>query len=136
MVKNIVRNQMFLKKKSTEAKKSDQKIAEDLMDTLLANRENCVGLAANMIGENKRIIVVSEGMMAFVMYNPVITSKDKEYITEEGCLSLDGVRICKRFEEIEVDYLDKNFEPKHRAFSGYIAQIVQHEMDHLEGILI
>lgn len=106
------------------------------MDTLRENREICVGMAANMIGVNKSIIVVAAGPFQFAMVNPVITKKSGEYTTEEGCLSLDGVRNCTRYEEIEVDYLNENFALKHGKFSGYTAQIIQHEVDHCNGVVI
>ena len=119
--------------KSAACYKSGQ---TDLMDTLRENREICVGMAANMIGVNKSIIVVAAGPFQFAMVNPVITKKSGEYTTEEGCLSLDGVRNCIRYEEIEVDYLNENFEPKNGKFSGYTAQIIQHEVDHCNGVEI
>ena len=136
MVKKIVRNIMFLKKKSIEATEDDKQIITDLEDTLRANNDNCVGLAANMIGYNKRIIIVSLGFANMVMINPVIVGKKGEYETEEGCLSLDGERKTKRYEEILVEYYNKNFEKKSQKFTGYVAQIIQHECDHLEGIII
>ena len=107
-----------------------------MIDTLRANREICVGMAANMIGVNKSIIVVAAGPFQFAMVNPVITKKSGEYKTEEGCLSLDGVRPCIRYEEIEVDYLDSNFKPQHGKYIGFTAQIIQHEVDHCNGVVI
>ena len=109
---------------------------QDLIDTLRANREICVGMAANMIGVNKSVIVVAAGPFQFAMVNPVITKKSGEYQTEESCLSLDGARNCTRYKEIEVDYLDQNFKPQHGKYSGWTAQIIQHEIDHCDGILI
>ena len=96
----------------------------------------CVGMAANMIGVNKSIIVVASGPFQFAMINPVITKKSGEYKTEEGCLSLDGVRPCIRYDEIEVDYLDSNFKPQHGKYSGFTAQVIQHEIDHCCGVVI
>ena len=96
----------------------------------------CVGMAANMIGVNKAIIVVAAGPFQFAMVNPVITKKSGEYQTEESCLSLDGARNCTRYKEIEVDYLDQNFKPQHGKYSGWTAQIIQHEIDHCNGIII
>lgn len=93
-------------------------------------------MAANMIGVNKAVIVVAAGPFQFAMINPEITKKSGEYRTEEGCLSLNGVRQCTRYKEIEVDYLDSNFKPQHSAYSGYVAQIIQHEIDHCNGIII
>lgn len=107
-----------------------------LTDTLKANSDRCIGTAANMIGARKRIIIVSVGPFSFIMINPVITKKTRKYETEEGCLSLDGVRPCTRYKEIEVDYLDQNFKRQHGKFVDFTAQIIQHEIDHFEGILI
>ena len=136
MIKNIVKDVMFLSQKAEEATRDDLWIAKDLMDTLKANAERCVGLAANMIGCNKSIICVSMGMYQMVMINPKITSKKGQYETEEGCLSLIGVRKCQRYEEIEVDYHDTNFNKKHGKYSGFVAEIIQHEIDHTNGIII
>jgi len=136
MIKKIVRDPIFLQQKSEPATEDDRQVAEDLLDTLIANSERCVGMAANMIGVKKRIIVVSAGPFMFPMINPVITKKTGQYETEEGCLSLDGVRPCTRYKEIEVDYLDQNFKPQHGKYSGFTAQIIQHEIDHFEGKLI
>lgn len=113
MVKEIVKDVMFLSQKAEKTTEKDKYIANDLLDTLKANRDRCVGLAANMIGYNKAIICVSGGLYDFVMINPVITSRSGEYETEEGCLSLIGERKCKRYKEIEVDYLDINFNKQH-----------------------
>ena len=136
MVKKIVKGKQIFARKAQPATKADKQVVTDLMDTLRENREICVGMAANMIGVNKSIIVVAAGPFQFAMDNPVITKKSGEYTTEEGCLSLDGVRNCIRYEEIEVDYLNENFEPKHGKFSGYTAQIIQHEVDHCNGVVI
>lgn len=136
MVKKIVRDPMFLQQKSEPATEADKLVIADLLDTLQDNKERCVGMAANMIGVKKRIIVVAAGPFAFPMINPVITKKSGEYETEESCLSLDGVRPCTRYKEIEVDYLDQNFKPKHGKYTDFTAQIIQHEIDHFDGILI
>ena len=136
MVRRIVTDPMFLQLKSEPATNADMQVADDLMDTLNANRERCVGMAANMIGERKRIIVVAAGPFAFTMINPVITKKTGRYETEESCLSLEGARPCVRYREIEVDYFDRNMKPQHGKYSEYTAQIIQHEIDHFEGILI
>ena len=136
MVKDIMRDAFFLNQKSGEASRADLPIAQDLEDTLKANREHCVGMAANMIGYRKRIIIVATGLADLIMINPVITEKSEPYETEEGCLSLPGVRKTTRFKKITVRYLDKKFAEHTQSFSGYIAQIIQHECDHLEGILI
>ena len=136
MIKKIVRDPMFLRQKSVPATEADGQVITDLLDTLKANHDRCVGMAANMIGVRKRILVLAMGPFIFPMVNPVITSKTGQYETEEGCLSLDGVRPCTRWQEIEVDYMDRDFKPKHGKYSGFTAQIIQHEMDHFEGILI
>lgn len=136
MVKEIVKDVMFLLQKANKATEKDKYIAEDLLDTLSANKDRCVGLAANMIGYNKAIICVSGGLYDFVMINPVITSRSGEYETEEGCLSLMGERKCKRYKEIEVDYLDINFKKQHGKYTGFVAEIIQHEIDHTNGIII
>ena len=136
MVKNIVRDPMFLMQKSEPATESDKQVITDLMDTLRANMDRCVGMAANMIGVKKQIIVVAAGPMIFPMVNPVITKKSGEYRTEESCLSLEGVRPCTRYKEIEVDYLDQGFKKQHGKYSGFTAQIIQHEIQHFSGELI
>lgn len=136
MEKSIVRDAFFLNQKSEEATKADLPIAQDLVDTLKANRDRCVGMAANMIGYRKRIIIVATGFADMIMINPVITAKLEPYEAEEGCLSLPGTRKTTRFKHITVRYLDKKYEEHTQDFSGYIAQIIQHECDHLEGILI
>ena len=136
MVKKIVRDPMFLAQKSKDATKADKQVVADLLDTLRANLDRCVGMAANMNGVKKNIIVVAAGPFQFAMINPVITEKSGAFQTEEGCLSLDGVRPCTRYKEIEVDYLDRNFEKKHGKYSGWTAQIIQHEVDHCNGIVI
>lgn len=136
MVKDIVKDVMFLSQKAEKAIENDKFIVKDLLDTLKANKDRCVGLAANMIGYNKAIICVSSGLFDFVMINPVITKKSGKYETEEGCLSLIGERKCVRYTEIEVDYLDVNFERKHGKYMGFVAEIIQHEIDHTNGIII
>lgn len=136
MVRTIVRDELFLKQKSEIANKADATIIVDLIDTLRANQEHCVGMAANMIGVKKRIIVFSFGIGIVPMVNPVITKKLNPYETEEGCLSLTGVRKTKRYETIEVEYEDQNFTKQKQTFQGWVAQIIQHEVDHLEGIII
>jgi peptide deformylase len=136
MVKKIVRDPMFLQQKSEPATEADKQVIQDLLDTLRANQDRCVGMAANMIGVKKGIIVVAMGPFLFAMVNPVIIKKSGEYQTEESCLSLEGVRPCTRYKEIEVDYLDQNFKPQHGKYKDFTAQIIQHEIDHFEGILI
>ena len=136
MVKKIVKDPLFLAQKSEDATEADRQVVEDLLDTLRANWDNCVGMAANMIGVRKNIIVVASGPFQFAMINPVITKKSGEYQTEEECLSLSGKRPCTRYMEIEVDYLDQNFKKQHGEYSGWTAQIIQHEIDHCRGIVI
>lgn len=136
MIKTIVRDTLFLQQVSKEASKEDLGIGHDLMDTLLANKEICVGLAANMIGYQKRVIVIQMGMIPLVMYNPVLLSKQDEYIAEEGCLSLIGTRKAKRYQTITVTFRDKEWKKQVLTLTDFTAQICQHELDHLEGILI
>lgn len=136
MIKPICKDVFFLGQKSEPATEADAQTGTDLMDTLTANREHCVGMAANMIGIKKRIIVANAGFVNLLMYNPVIVSKKNPYETEEGCLSLAGVRKTTRYEEIEVEYLDRNFKKRKNKFTGWTAQIIQHEVDHCEGIII
>ena len=136
MVKKIVRDEFFLKQKSEPATKADQQVAIDLLDTLKANEASCVGLAANMIGVRKCVIAVNMGFMNVAMFNPVILSKKGEYEAEEGCLSLAGTGPCIRYEEIEVEYYDINWNRKCSKFSGWIAEIIKHEIDHCNGIII
>ena len=136
MVKEIIRDPLFLQQKSEPATEADKQVIEDLLDTLKANQDRCVGMAANMIGVNKQIIVVAAGPFQFAMINPVITKKNGKYETEESCLSLDGSRPCIRYKEIEVDYLDQSFQKQHGKYSGFTAQIIQHEIQHFSGELI
>jgi peptide deformylase len=136
MIKPIVRDIFFLGQKSEPATEKDKQIIQDLKDTLAAHRSGCVGMAANMIGYKKQIIIVSLGIVDLIMINPVMISKAGEYETEEGCLSLDGVRKTKRYKEIEVRYMDEQFREQVQKFNGFTAQIVLHEMDHLDGRII
>ena len=136
MVKQIVRDILFLGQKSEPATKADLQVGRDLQDKLRANRERCVGMAANMIGVKKNIIIVSMGFLDVVMFNPVIVSKSGPYETEEGCLSLDGVRKTTRYQNMEVEYYDFDWKRQRQKLSGWTAQICQHEMDHLEGRVI
>lgn len=136
MEKPIVRDSFFLNQKSAEATKADLPVAQDLEDTLRANRDRCVGMAANMIGYRKNIIIVATGFADIVMINPVITDRSEPYEAEEGCLSLPGTRKTTRYKNITVSYQDKKFAKHTQAFTGYLAQIIQHECDHLAGILI
>lgn len=133
---NIIHDQLFLSQKSTSANRADSKIAEDLRDTLLANRDKAAGLAANMIGKNKRIIAFYVGPLPLVMLNPRIIRRSGEYLTSEGCLSLNGERKTKRYKTITVTYQNMSLETKTQEFTGFIAEVIQHEIDHCEGILI
>lgn len=136
MIKKINTDVVLLAKKSETALPFDKQIGNDLLDTLKAHENECVGMAANMIGINKRVIVVNMGFINSVMYNPVILSKNGPFETEEGCLSLKGVRKCTRYKEIELEWQDADFVKRRGKFSGWTAQIIQHECDHLEGIII
>ena len=136
MIKPIVRDIFFLGQKSEIATMQDLSVGQDLQDTLKANQDRCVGMAANMIGVKKRIIIVNIGIINLVMYNPVIVRKDGPFETEEGCLSLDGVRKTTRYQNIEVAYLDSGWKKQRQKYSGWTAQIIQHEVDHLNGIII
>ena len=136
MIKPIVKDVLFLGEKSEEATKDDMSVVNDLIDTLRANLDGCVGMAANMIGVKKRIIVFAVGSIIIPMINPIIVRKEKSYITEESCLSLEGVRQTTRYETIEVEYFDRDFKKKKDVFNGFVAQIIQHEIDHCNGIII
>ena len=131
-----MRDPFFLAQKSVPASKDDLQVGRDLMDTLKAHREGCVGMAANMIGVKKNIIIVNMGLVDVVMFNPVITSKSGPYQTEEGCLSLVGVRKTTRYQDIEVEYYDFAWKKQRQKLSGWTAQIAQHEIDHCNGIVI
>ena len=136
MVKPIMRDVLFLGQKSIPATEEDLQVGRDLQDTLAANREACVGMAANMIGVLKNIIAINDNGDYLLMYNPEIVKSDGAYETEEGCLSLDGLRKTKRYKKIKVRYLDRNFKIKIKTYEGFTAQIIQHEVDHLSGIII
>ena len=137
MVREICRDEAFLAQKAEPATKDDLGTAQDLLDTLLAHKEGCVGMAANMIGERKTILAAQIGKDYLVMINPKIVDHSKQcYETEESCLSLTGQRPVKRYSVIVVEYLDRKFKRKKQTFRDFEAQIIQHEMDHFEGILI
>ena len=136
MVRQIVKDPFFLQQKSEPATEADKQVIVDLVDTLQANIDRCVGMAANMIGVKKQIIVVVAGPFIIPMVNPVITKKSGKYETEESCLSLEGVRPCTRYKEIEVDYLDQDFVPRHGKYTDFTAQIIQHEIQHFSGEVI
>ena len=136
MIRPIMKDVLFLSQKSEPATKNDIAVFDDLIDTLRVNLEYCVGMAANMIGVKKRILVFSIGNIIVPMINPVILKKEKAYETEESCLSLTGFRKTKRYETIEVEYFDRDFKKHKQIFNGFTAQIIQHEIDHFEGIII
>lgn len=136
MIKPVVKDPIFLAQKSTPATMADLPVAQDLRDTLEANRENCVGMAANMIGVNKRIIVFDDNDSPTVMFNPEIIKCYGNYETEEGCLSLSGTRKSKRWKSIKVRYQNERMEIRLKTYTGFTAQIIQHEIDHCNGVLI
>ena len=137
MNKEIIHDQIFLAGKSEPATKEDLQVAQDLLDTLIANKEACVGMAANMIGVRKRIIVFDNEGTYMTMFNPEIIKKSGPYDTEEGCLSLLGdPRHCKRYKTIKVQWQTVDFQTRIKTFTGWPAQIIQHEVDHCDGILI
>ena len=136
MIREICRDVLFLSQKAEPATQDDMPVVQDLLDTLKANENGCVGMAANMIGVKKRIIAVNMGFLNVAMLNPVIVKKSGAYETEEGCLSLTGGRKTTRYQEIEVEYYDVNWKKQRGKFTGWTAQIIQHECDHLEGIII
>lgn len=136
MIKTVVHDQARLAQKSRPATKADAATVTDLLDTLKANSENCVGMAANMIGVNLQIIVVDMGVIPVAMINPIITKKSGAYATQEGCLSLPGERPTTRYQSIDVNFLNQNFQKQHQTFTGFVAQIIQHEVDHCNGIII
>ena len=136
MKREIVRDPVFLSIPSEKATRDDLPVGRDLMDTLAAHRGQCVGMAANMIGIRKRILIVNLSLGDFVMFNPVILKKEDVCDTEEGCLSIPGVRSVKRWKTIEVEYRDMDWKLQRRTFKDLFAQVIQHEMDHFEGKLV
>ena len=136
MVKPIVKDPIFLARKSVSATAEDSQVAQDLQDTLEAHREGCVGMAANMIGVNKRIIIFDDGGKAIVMFNPEILRRAGPFEAEGGCLSLSGTRKTKRYRSIKVRYQNELFQLRIKTYTGWTAQIIQHEIDHCNGILI
>jgi len=136
MIREIMKDETFLAQKAELATLDDLQVARDLLETLEAHREGCVGMAANMIGVNKRIIAVENGNTYLVMFNPEIIKCSGPYEAEEGCLSLSGRRTVKRWQTIKVQWQNEKFQSRIKTFTGWTAQIIQHEMDHCEGILI
>lgn len=137
MVKELIHDPILLARKSAEATMEDISHARDLLDTLLAHRDSCVGMAGNMIGVHKRIIAFQDGKDYTVMLNPAIVKASEPYETEEGCLSLlGGLRKTKRYKKIKVQYQNEQLQTRRKTFEGFTAQIIQHEVDHCNGILI
>ena len=136
MVREIMQDEVFLSQKAEPATLEDLAVAQDLLDTLTAHKDGCVGMAANMIGVCKRIIVFDNEGKYTVMFNPEIIKKSGSYEAEEGCLSLTGIRKAKRWQSIKVQYQNEQFQIRFKTFTGWTAQIIQHEIDHCEGVLI
>ena len=136
MIKPIIKDPIFLAQKSSDATVQDKQVAQDLLDTLAANAQGCVGMAAHMIGVSKRIIVFDNEGTPMVMFNPEIIKFSGPYEAEEGCLSLSGTRKAKRYSSIKVRYQNEAFQVRLKTFTGWTAQIIQHEIDHTMGILI
>ena len=136
MIREICKDEAFLAQKAEPAAADDLVVAQDLLDTLTAHNDGCVGMAANMIGVNKRIIAFDNEGEYMVMFNPVIVKQSGPYEAEEGCLSLTGTRKTKRFQTIKVQWQNEKFQTRIKTFTGWTAEIIQHEIDHCEGILI
>ena len=136
MIREICKDEAFLAQKAAPATPEDLSVAADLLETLAHHQDSCVGMAANMIGVNKRIIAFDNGGAYMVMFNPEIIKKSGSYDTEEGCLSLEGVRKAKRWKSIKVRWQNDRFQERLKTFTGWTAQIIQHEIDHCEGIII
>ena len=136
MIREICKDETFLAQKAVPATADDLATAQDLLDTLTAHKDGCVGMAANMIGVCKRIIAFDNEGTYMVMFNPVIVRQSGPYEAEEGCLSLTGVRKTKRFQTVKVQWQNEKFQTRLKTFTGWTAEIIQHEIDHCEGILI
>lgn len=136
MVREIMKEEAFLAQKAEPATQDDLSVAEDLLDTLIHHKAGCVGMAANMIGSNKRIIAFDNEGEYMVMFNPEIIKRAGPYKAEEGCLSLIGTRKTNRWQSIKVRYQNEKFQTRFQTFTGWTAQIIQHEVDHCEGIII
>ena len=136
MVREIMKDTAFLSRKAEPAAPEDLSVAQDLLETLKAHKDGCVGMAANMIGINKRIVAFDNEGKYMVMFNPEIIRKSGPYETQEGCLSLLGTRTAKRWKSIKVQYQTEAFQMRFKTFTGWTAQIIQHEIDHCEGVLI
>ena len=136
MIRTIMKDPIFLAQKSVPATQEDLQVAQDLLDTLTAHKDGCVGMAANMIGVSKRIIAFDNEGKYMVMFNPEIVKRSEPYEAEEGCLSLPGTRKAKRYRSIKVQYQNEQFQTRLKTFTGWTAQIIQHEIDHCNGVLI
>jgi len=136
MIREICKDETFLAGRAAPAGAADLGVAQDLMETLIAHKDGCVGMAANMIGVNKRIIAFENDGEYMVMFNPVIVKQSGAYETDEGCLSLTGTRKTKRHKVIKVQWQNEKFQTRLKTFTGWTAEIIQHEIDHCEGILI
>ena len=136
MVCEICKDEIFLVQKAEPATADDLGVAQDLLDTLIAHKDGCVGMAANMIGINKRVIVFDNEGEYMVMFNPVIVKQSGGYEAEEGCLSLSGTRKTKRYQTIKVQWQNEKFQTRLKTFTGWTAEIIQHEIDHCEGLVI
>ena len=136
MTRELCKDELFLARKAAPATPDDLGVAQDLLDTLIAHEDGCVGMAANMIGVAKRIIAFDNEGAYQVMFNPVILKKASPYEAEEGCLSLSGTRKAKRYQTIKVQWQNEKFQTRVKTFTGWTAQIIQHEVDHCEGIII
>ena len=136
MIREICKDEAFLAQKAEPATAEDFSVAQDLLDTLAAHKEGCVGMAANMIGVNKCIIAFDNEGEYTVMFNPVIVRQSGPYEAQEGCLSLTGTRHTKRFQTIKVQWQNEKFQTRRKTFTGWTAEIIQHEIDHCEGIII
>ena len=136
MVREIMRDETFLSQRAELATQDDLDVAQDLLDTLTAHKDGCVGMSANMIGVNKRIIAFDNEGSYMVMFNPEIIKKSGPYEAEEGCLSLTGIRKARRWKSIKVQYQNEKFQTRFKTFTSWTAHIIQHEIDHCDGILI
>ena len=136
MVREICKDEVFLAQKAEPAAADDLSTAQDLLETLIAHKDGCVGMAANMIGVNKRIIAFENDGCYMVMFNPIIVRQSGAYEAEEGCLSLEGTRKTKRFQTIKVQWQNEKLQTRLKTFTGWTAEIIQHEIDHCEGIII
>ena len=136
MIQPIMKDPIFLAQKSAPATKEDLQVAQDLLDTLTAHKDGCVGMAANMIGVSKRIIAFDNEGKYMLMFNPEIVKRSEPYEAEEGCLSLTGTRKAKRYRSIKVQYQNEQFQTRFKTFTGWTAQIIQHEIDHCNGVLV